>query len=41
MQEMMAGIISEIDRKNIIASVKNYDGAYFSIELTKCKMSFG
>jgi len=41
MQEMMAGIITEIELKNITATVKNFDGAYFSIELTNCRMSFG
>ena len=41
MQDTMAVIMFEVDRKGMTSSVKNYDGANFIIEITKCKMSFG
>ena len=41
MQDTMAIIMFEIERKGMASSVKNYDGGYFQIEITKCSMSFG
>lgn len=33
--------MQEIDSKGMKSSIKNYDGAYFILELTQCRMSFG
>lgn len=41
MQDTMAAILFEVEKKGMTSSVKNYDGANFIIEITKCKMSFG
>ena len=41
MQDTMAAIMTEIDAKGMESRVKNYEGAYFIMEITKCKMSFG
>ena len=41
MQDTMAAIMNEVDAKHMESRVKNYDGAYFILEITKCKMSFG
>ena len=41
MQETMAGIIIDIEKKGIKSHIKTYDGAYFALELTNCDMTFG
>ena len=41
MQDTMASIMNEVDAREMESRVKNYEGAYFIIEITKCKMSFG
>ena len=41
MQDTMAAIINEIDAKGMKSSIKNYDGANFVVEITRCQMSFG
>ena len=41
MQDTMAALMQEIDSKGMKSSIKNYDGAYFILELTQCRMSFG
>jgi len=41
MQDTMAGIMTHIESNGMHSYVKNFDGAYFAIELTKCNMSFG
>ena len=41
MQETMAGIIIDIEKKGIKSHIKTYDGAYFALELTNCNMTFG
>lgn len=41
MQDSMAAIMHEIEAKGMRSKVKNYDGAYFILEVTNCQMSFG
>lgn len=41
MQDTMASIISRLEGRGMTATIKNYDGSYFALEVTKCKMSFG
>ena len=41
MQDTMASIIGRLEGRGMNATIKNYDGSYFALEVTKCKMSFG
>ena len=41
MQDAIATIMSRIEEKGMQTFVKSYEGAYFSIEVSKCKYSFG
>ena len=40
-QESIAGVINSIERAGMKSFIKNYDGAYVSIEINNCDMSFG
>jgi len=41
MQDTMAAIIDDLQRAGLKAHVMNYDGGYFSLEVTERRMTFG
>ncbi len=40
-QENVAGVINSIERAGMKSVINNYNGAYVSIEINNCDMSFG